>query len=93
MKKRKYPFDDDDEPVEPTWPAVRDLFSGLIVPAKDWLDAELIAEPREMAGHFIAAYPEAAITMEDLRLALHDLRIPFERNEHNSKFYYLAKWR
>lgn len=75
-----------------TWLAVRDLFSQLIRPAKGWEDADIIAEPAEMAQRFRQAYPEKKLFLEDMRLALHDLNISFERNEHNDKFYYLASY-
>ena len=53
----------------------------------------IMATPAQMALHFHQAYPEVGLTMEDLRLALHDLNIPYERNEYNDKFYYLANWK
>jgi hypothetical protein len=91
---KKYEEDDEEfEQKDPSWWAVKDLFEELIVKAKGWEDAQIFAEPLDMAGYFRQAYPEVRLTMEDLRLALHDLNVPFERNEHNAKFYYLAKWK
>jgi hypothetical protein len=75
------------------WIAVRDLFELLIVKAPDWENADIVEEPEGMAKIFKTAYPEKSVWMEDMRLALHDLNVPFERNEHNNKFYYLAKWK
>jgi hypothetical protein len=91
--RRNFDDDDDEKEPEPTWPAIRDLFANLIIKAKDWPDAELTAEPRDMIACFKQAYPEVIITMEDMRLALYDLGVPFERNEFNSKFYYLARYK
>lgn len=93
MRGHKHHEEEDDEPKAPTWPAVRDLFAQLIARCSDWEEAQIIALPVDMAAHFHQAYPEANLCMEDLRLALHDLNIPYERNEHNDKFYYLANWR
>lgn len=81
------------EEKEPTWPAIRDLFQQIIEPAKNWQDAQIVASPEEMIAHFHEAFPDVSIWGDDMRLALHDLRIPFERNEHNNKYYYLAKWK
>ena len=91
MKKQQFQDNDDDVPA-PTWPAVRDLLQQLIMPAQ-WENAMIMATPAQMALHFHQAYPEVGLTMEDLRLALHDLNIPYERNEYNDKFYYLANWK
>lgn len=93
--RRHYDDDEDDEPkeIKPTWPAIRDLFEQLIKPAKDWEHAQIIADSSEMAGHFMRSYPDTLLLFTDMRLALHDLNIPYERNEHNNKFYYLADWR
>jgi len=93
--RKHYDDDDDDEPkeIKPTWPAIRDLFEQLIRPAKDWQEAEIIADNSEMAACFISSYPDVMLLFDDMRLALHDLKIPYERNEHNNKFYYLANWR
>lgn len=93
MRKRGFLDDDEDDEPVPTWPAIRDLYSQLIEKAKDWETADIIAEPVEMAAHLVQAYPEVNLSMEDLRLALHDLNIGFERNEFNNKFYYLANWK
>jgi hypothetical protein len=83
----------EDKPKEPTWPAIRDLFSQIITSASDWNDAKIIASSDEMMQHFHEAFPDVSLWESDMRLALHDLGIPFERNEHNNKYYYLARWR
>lgn len=92
MKKNYFHSEKDDEP-EPVWPVIRDRLDILIGPAKNWHTAQVIAEIPEMAKHFTQAYPEILFCYEDLRLALHDLGIPYERNEHNNKYYYLANWK
>jgi len=90
MKNFKH---EDDEPPEPNWPAIRDLFAQYIEPAKSWEDADCLGELHIMAAHFCQACPNVEFTFEDLKLALYDLNISYERNEHNGKFYYLAKWK
>ena len=85
-------LDNNHKPKEPTWPALRDLFGQIIVRARNWQDAEIIATQEEMAEHFSNAYPDVNFWPSDIPLALHDLNIPYERNENNNKFYYLAKW-
>jgi hypothetical protein len=86
------PFFMKKEQKESNWIAIRDLFGQLIRPAR-WNNAEIISTAEQMADHFQNAYPGVFFSLEDLKLALHDLNIPFERNEHNNEFYYLAKWR
>lgn len=81
-----------EEKKAPNWQAVRDLFAQLIEPA-NWQSGDLIVKPDEMLEHFQNAYPGVDIWLEDMKLALHDLNIPFERNEHNNEFYYLARWK
>lgn len=81
----------DKEPKELRWPAIRDLFA-QIIKKSDWQHADIVATPQEMSEHFEKAFPDVYVSMSDLRLALHDLNIPYERNEHNNKYYYLAKW-
>lgn len=73
--------------------SIQDLFDQIIVAAKNWQDAEIIATPEEMADHFQNAFPEVNLGPSDIPLSLHHLNIPFERNENNNKFYYLARWR
>ena len=90
---RKSIYDEDDDDQPDSWEAVRDLFQQLIKPCFKWHEADIIAEPNEMAAYFRQHYPGVKLLMEDLRLAMHDLNVPFERNEHNNKFYYLAKWK
>lgn len=88
-------LEDNDQPKKlnaPTWPAVRDLLAQIIIRAKGWHDADLIATQKEMFQHFQEAFPGASLYPSDLILALHDLNVPYERNEHNNKYYYLAKW-
>jgi hypothetical protein len=88
--------DDGDEPKKerkPSWPAIRDLFSTIIAPANGWQDASLIADEDEMRTHFYNAFPDVTLWFDDIRLALHALDIPYERNEHNNKWYYLARWK
>lgn len=86
-------LESDELPREPTWPAMRDLFDQIIEKASGWEDATLIATYNEMLEHFSDAYPDVNYCPSDLTLALHDLQIPYERNEHNNKYYYLAKWK
>lgn len=74
------------------WKEVSSLFSTVITPTKDWTQADCLGDINEMAVHFTNAFPEHQFSIEDLRLALHDMNVPFERNEHNNKWYYLAKW-
>lgn len=79
---------------EPNWPAIRDLFSQIIGPARSWPEADCFGELKQMADIFSKSFPGVHYTYpEDIQLALHDLNIDPERNEHNNKFYYLAKWR
>ena len=93
MKKRfNNDYDDEEEEKAPSWPAIRDLFKQLISPAKDWPESDCLGTISDMAKHFSQAYPEVMFTVEDLRLALYDMGIPYERNENNNKHYYLAKW-
>jgi hypothetical protein len=92
------PFDDffnegESKKSKDNWKVVRDLLASLLGPAKDWADADCLGDLNDMAIRFTEAYPDVNCTVEDLRLALHDLNISYERNEHNNKYYYLAKWR
>lgn len=88
----KHPESDDEE-VKPNWPVIRDLFSQVIEPARTWEQADCLGELNDMAKHFTRAFPGVFYSIDDMKLALHDLNIPLERNEHNNRFYYLAKWR
>jgi DNA invertase Pin-like site-specific DNA recombinase len=92
MGKKYHDEDDEDEKPE-NWPAIRDLFAQVIQPAKDWTDADIIESVSGMAEKFSNSFPGVAYTFDDLKLALFDMNVSFERNEHNNKFYYLAKWR
>jgi hypothetical protein len=82
----------EDDAPESKWPIIKDLFSSVIKPAKDWPEADCLGDINDMAMHFRNAFPEQIFTIEDLRLALHDMNIKFERNENNNKYYYLATW-
>jgi len=100
MAKKKWPWDDDEDddekPKKPKveyWKVVKDLLEQTIVKNGDWQTAEIIAELEEMINIFRKQYPEVIFSVEDLRLALHDLNIDYERNEHNDRFYYLANWK
>jgi len=93
VREQPLPLIMDKQKKEPTWTAIRDLFDQIIVRAKNWQDAEIIATPEDMADHFQNAFPDVNLWPSDIPLALHDLNIPFERNENNNKFYYLARWR
>lgn len=90
-------FDDEDEKPEkkkaPRWPQIVDLFSNEIGPARDWQDAEIIGNMEDMCKIFNEAFPGQAYMVDDMRLALHAMRIKHERNEHNQQYYYLAKWK
>jgi len=99
-KKKKSAWDDDDDddespkkPEKDYWITIRDLLDQIIVKNDDWTTAGIIAELVDMANVFRQQYPEVIFCIEDLRMALHDLNIGYERNEHNNKFYYLANWK
>jgi hypothetical protein len=90
---KKHFEDSEDEENKDNWLAVRDCLSQIIEKAKDWTDADCLSDLNDMAQHFTRAYPDVHCTVQDLRMALHDLNINQERNEHNNKYYYLAKWK
>jgi len=91
MKKRHEEDDEDEKPDN--WKVIRDLFISVIEPARDWPDADLVETLKGMGEKFSNSFPGVRFTYDDLKLALYDMGILFERNEHNNKFYYLAKWR
>jgi|GEM_PF-6008023 len=83
--------DKDDKPA--AWIIIRDLFILDIEPAKSWAEADCLGDLSEMCAVFSNAHPSVFFLPNHMELALYDMNIKFERNEHNNKFYYLAKWR
>jgi hypothetical protein len=90
---KKHFEDPEDEENKDNWLAVRDQLATIIEKADDWADADCLSDLSDMARHFMEAFPDVHCTVQDLRMALRDLNIDQERNEHNDKYYYLAKWK
>jgi hypothetical protein len=80
-------FDDEEKPAKQVWPQIVDLFSNEIGPAKDWQDADIVGSMEDICKIFNEGFPGALFFTADA------MRIPHERNEHNNKYYYLAKWK
>jgi hypothetical protein len=91
MSKRRHEEDDFSDDKTTNWEVLRNLLT-LHISGSTWTDADSIASLDDLYDQVRNILPAVSFSHEDLQLALYSLSVPFERNEHNNKFYYLVKW-